>query len=64
MDNNPKDQSDNLDGLNKKLSKARTQPDPYSTHKRLYNPSTGDLYISVTDKNGNVRRQVVNLMGD
>lgn len=59
-----KEQKDELEKLNKQISKKREQPDPYSTHKRLYNPSTGDLYISVTDKNGNVRRQVINLMGE
>lgn len=53
-----------LDKINQQISKKREQPDPYKTHKTLYNPSTGDLYISVTDKNGNVRRQVVNLLGD
>lgn len=61
MDKKTKEQ---LDKINKEISKKREQPDPYATHKKLYNPSTGDLYISVTDKNGNVRRQVVNLMGD
>jgi hypothetical protein len=53
-----------LDKLNTQLSKKREQPDPYNTNKKLYNPSTGDLYITITDKNGNTRRQVINLMGD
>ena len=53
-----------LDKINKQISKKREQPDPYTTNKKLYNPSTGDLYITVTDKNGNTRRQVINLMGE
>lgn len=59
-----KEQKDELEKLNKQISTKREQPDPYATHKKLYNPSTGDMYISVTDKNGNVRRQVINLMGE
>ena len=49
-----------------KLSKApkRVQPDPYNTHKTLFNPSNGDLYITITDKHGRIRRQVINLLGD
>lgn len=57
-------QKEELDKLDKELTKKREQPDPYTTHKRLYNPSTGDLYITVTDKNGAIRRQVINLFGD
>lgn len=53
-----------LDKINQQIKEKRYQPDPYSTHKTLYNPSNGDLYISVTDKNGNIRRKVVNLLGD
>jgi hypothetical protein len=38
--------------------------DPYSTDKTLYNPTTGDLYVTIREKNGRIRRTVVNLMGD
>lgn len=49
-----------------KLSKVekRVQPDPYTTDKTLFNPSNGDLYITITDKNGRIRRQVINLFGE
>lgn len=57
-------QKEELEKLDKELTKKREQPDPYTTHKKLYNPSTGDLYITVTDKNGVIRRQVINLMGE
>jgi len=60
----PNKNKEELDKINKEISKKREQPNPYNTNKTLYNPSTGDLYISVTDKNGNVRRQVVNLLGE
>lgn len=53
-----------LEKINKQIKEKRQQPDPYKSHKRLYNPSTGDLYVSVTDSNGNIRRKVVNLLGD
>jgi len=36
--------------------------DPIRSNKRLYNPQTGDLYITTTDKNGRVRRSIVNLL--
>jgi len=38
--------------------------DPYSTDRTLYNPTNGDLYVTIIDKNGRARRTVVNLMGD
>lgn len=49
-----------------KLSKVvkRVQPDPFNTHRTLFNPSSGDLYITTTDKNGRIRRQVINLLGE
>lgn len=54
-----------LEQLKSKDTKSKkVQPDPYNTHKTLYNPANGDLYISVTDKNGNVRRKVINLLAD
>lgn len=57
-------QKKELEKLDKELTTKREQPDPYATHKKLYNPSTGDLYITITDKNGMIRRQVINLMGE
>lgn len=53
------EQLKSIEAKNKKV-----QPDPYNTHKTLYNPASGDLYISITDKNGVVRRKVINLLGD
>ncbi len=44
--------------------KKRVQPDPLTTNKKMFNPSTGDLYITITDKNGRIRRQVINLLSD
>lgn len=41
---------------------ARVQPDPFATHRKLYNPSTGDLYITTTNEKGVVRRSVINLL--
>ena len=38
--------------------------DPYSTDRTLYNPTNGDLYITVRQANGKIRRTVVNLIGD
>ena len=35
---------------------------PVGSRRKLYNPSTGDLYITTTDKNGQVRRSVINLL--
>lgn len=43
---------------------VKKQADPFQTNKTLYNPTTGDLYITITDKNGNVRRNVINLLND
>lgn len=63
MELEPK-QLEDLDKIEKGLVSKRTQPDPYSTNRTMYNPSTGDLYISVTDKGGNIRRKVVNLLGE
>lgn len=57
-------------GQKKDLEKIKTglvsksQPDPYSDRRTLYNPATGDLYISVSDVNGNIRRKVINLLGE
>lgn len=35
---------------------------PMGSNKKLYNPSTGDLYITTTDKQGRTRRSVINLL--
>lgn len=35
---------------------------PMGSNRKLYNPSTGDLYITTTDKNGKIRRSVINLL--
>ncbi len=45
-------------------TQKRVQPDPYNTHKTLFNPANGDLYITITDKHGRIRRQVINLLGE
>jgi hypothetical protein len=42
----------------------RAQPDPFATNKTLFNPESGDLYITTTDKNGRIRRRVINLLSD
>jgi len=44
--------------------KKRVQPDPFTTNRTLFNPESGDLYITITDKNGRIRRQVINLLSD
>lgn len=36
---------------------------PLGSNRKLYNPTTGDLYITTTDKNGFVKRSVINLLG-
>jgi hypothetical protein len=36
--------------------------DPLSSNRKLYNPSTGDLYITTADKQGRIRRSVINLL--
>jgi hypothetical protein len=59
-----KKQLEDLEKIDKGLVDKRIQPDPYTTTKTLYNPSTGDLYVSVADKNGNIRRKVINLLGE
>jgi hypothetical protein len=59
-----KKQLEDLEKIQKGLATKRNQLDPYSTQKTLYNPSTGDLYVSVVDKNGNIRRKIINLLGE
>lgn len=49
---------------NKERKEKVKQPDPYTTNRTLYNPTTGDLYITISDENGNVRRNVINLLSD
>jgi translation elongation factor EF-G len=62
MELEPKQKKD-LEKISKGLA-SRTQPDPYVDRRTLYNPATGDLYISVSDINGNIRRKVINLLGE
>lgn len=57
-------QRQDLEKINKGLVERKHQPDPYVDKRTLYNPATGDLYISVSDINGNVRRKVINLLGE
>ena len=60
-------QREELEKLNNSLASQSLQydvKDPYSTDRTLYNPTTGDLYITIREKNGKIRRTVVNLMGD
>jgi uncharacterized FlaG/YvyC family protein len=59
-----KKQLEDLEKIQKGLATKRNQLDPHSTQKTVYNPSTGDLYVSVVDKNGNIRRKVINLLGE
>jgi hypothetical protein len=42
----------------------RVQPDPFITNRTLFNPESGDLYITITDKNGRISRKVINLLSD
>ena len=62
MELEPKQKSD-LEKISKGLA-SRIQPDPYVDRRTLYNPATGDLYVSVSDINGNIRRKVINLLGE
>lgn len=62
MELEPKQKKD-LEKIKKGLA-SRAQPDPYSDRRTLYNPMNGDLYISVSDVNGNIRRKVINLLGE
>jgi hypothetical protein len=60
-------QKEELEKLTNALASQSLQydpKDPYSTDKTLYNPTTGDLYVSIREKSGRVKRTVVNLMGD
>ena len=36
--------------------------DPIRSNRKLYNPQTGDLYITTTDTQGRIRRSVINLL--
>ncbi len=49
---------------NNAISQSFDRKDPYSTNRTLYNPASGDLYVTITDSNGNVRRKVFNLLSD
>ena len=60
-------QREELEKLNNELASQSLQyepKDPYSTDRTLYNPTTGDLYVTIREKNGKIRRTVVNLIGD
>lgn len=60
-------QREELEKLNNALASQSLQydvRDPYSTDRTLYNPTTGDLYVTIREKNGRIRRTVVNLMGE
>jgi hypothetical protein len=60
-------QREELEKLNNALASQSLQydpKDPYSTDRTLYNPTTGDLYVTIREKNGRIRRTVVNLMGE
>jgi hypothetical protein len=58
-------QKEELERLEKEIQEKKfDRKDPYSTHRTLYNPQNGDMYITVTDSNGNVKRKVFNLLGD
>jgi hypothetical protein len=59
-----KKQFEDLEKIKKGLVSKRTQPDPYQSNRTLYNPTNGDLYISVVDKNGILRRKIINLLGE
>ena len=56
-------QNQDLEKIKKGLV-GKSQPDPYIDKRTLYNPATGDLYISTSDINGNIRRKVINLLGE
>lgn len=58
-------QNEELNKLqNALVSQSFDRKDPYSTNRTLYNPTNGDLYVTITDINGNTRRQVFNLLSD
>ena len=60
-------QIEELEKLNNTLASQSLQyepKDPYSTDRTLYNPTKGDLFVTIKEKNGKIRRTVVNLMGD
>ena len=60
-------QIEELEKLNNALASQSLQydpNDPYSTDRTLYNPTNGDLYVTIREKNGRIRRTVVNLMGE
>jgi len=60
-------QKEELEKLENALTSQSLQydpKDPYSTDRTLYNPTNGDLYVTIREKNGRIRRTVVNLMGD
>ena len=54
----------NLEAMKNSQPKKRVQPDPFTTNRTLFNPESGDLYITITDKNGRISRKVINLLSD
>ena len=63
MTSNKKPKID-LEAIKRGKAEKREQVDPFGTNKTRFDPTTGDLYISTMNKNGIIRRQVVNLFGD
>jgi hypothetical protein len=59
-----KKQLEDLKKIEDGVVERKFQPDPYLTNRTLYNPTNGDLYITVSDKNGNIRRKIINLLGE
>jgi hypothetical protein len=59
-----KTQLEDLKKIEDGIVERKSQLDPYLTTRTLYNPTNGDLYVSVSDKNGNIRRKVINLLGE
>jgi hypothetical protein len=59
-----KKQLEDLKKIEDGIVERKSQPDPYTSNRTLYNPTNGDLYVSVSDKNGNIRRKVINLLGE
>jgi hypothetical protein len=64
MELDPK-QKEELEKLEKGIQEKKfDRKDPYSTNRTLYNPQNGDMYVTVTDSNGNIKRKVFNLFGE
>lgn len=48
--------------LQKREELKQELSDPIRSNRKLYNPSTGDLYITTSDTQGRIRRSVINLL--